>query len=85
MAVAVAGLVAVAALQYVRVSDVLQDRVVDTELPAILTGIRNGIEADLAPAVATSQSIVETPAIQRWLQAGEPEDGVAGVAEQLGA
>lgn len=60
-------------VQYRLFSDLLVDRVSESELPVTLQSIRNDINATLAGPVATARGIAENQYLKKWLTAGEPE------------
>lgn len=50
----------------------LDDRLFETELPAVLQGIRNDIEKELATPLAVSRSIATNAFVKDWIRRGEP-------------
>ncbi len=61
----------------------LSERVTDTELPAILKSVRNGLELELSPPISTSSDMANNPFITNWLAEGEPDASQASVTRYL--
>lgn len=64
-----------ATVQYQLFSNLVTDRVIQSELPATLSSIRNDINATLTGPVTTARGIATNPYLKSWLAEGEPENG----------
>lgn len=64
-----------ATVQYRLFSNLVTDRVIQSELPATLSSIRNDINATLTGPVTTARGIATNPYLKSWLAEGEPENG----------
>ena len=54
-------------------------RMQEQELPAALKAVAMGIQADLNTAIAGSEALAKNPMILEWIQAGTPENMLAGI------
>ncbi len=63
-------------------SSQMRERVVDNELPAQVSAIRNDIQRQIAEPTAISQTLANNTFLQAWEDAGNPDDGLAAWTAQ---
>jgi methyl-accepting chemotaxis protein len=60
----------------------MRERVVENELPAQVSAIRNDIQRQIAEPAAISQTLANNTFLQAWEDAGNPDDGLAAWTAQ---
>ena len=83
--VLIISLLAIQSLYSFTMRTLVDDRVFDNEVPAMLTSIRNGIERELVAPVRVARVLSENTYLKAWLEAGEPQDQVPQLLAQLKA
>ncbi|SEO81983.1 methyl-accepting chemotaxis protein [Aquisalimonas asiatica] len=72
------------AMQYRLFGTMLEDRVTDTELPAILDSVSNDVGRQLEGPLGVARGMAENTFIRQWLRDGEPESGREAITDYLG-
>lgn len=62
---------------------VVEQRMVESELPSLLLQIRNKVELDISNLMNAAKQTAKSPLLRNWLEAGRPSDQEAAVREQL--
>lgn len=62
---------------------VVEQRMLESELPSQLLQIRNKVELDISNLMNAAEQTAKSPLLRRWLEAGRPSDQEAAVREQL--
>ncbi|MDN3518094.1 methyl-accepting chemotaxis protein [Aquisalimonas lutea] len=71
-------------LQYRLFGSIIEERVTDTELPAILDGVSNEVGRQMDRPLNLAYGMAENTYLRDWLAAGEPEERQAAVTQYLG-
>lgn len=81
----VASLAAVIWIANVKMTRMIDERLVQHELPALLGEIRNEIQIELVQPLAVAQTLANNTFLLQWLQRGEPKQELDGVIRNLSA